>query len=219
MSDSLHTSPYSHQPSLSKDSGPGDWLTQLPPGRQRRYPRRTIMTSPGNDDDEFFLLLEGSARICLLSEEREQTLGYMKPGSIYVSHTPAWVESIEPCTIQCWPLAQIRSLFITQPALALGAFREVGMMLQTAINVIEDLAFRPVESRLARYLLSEAESQQGNCIQLVGTTESLASLLGTTRQTLSTILSRFAKQGLIERRGRQQVVLLQPDLLQEVSAS
>ena len=45
------------------------------------------------------------------------------------------------------------------------------------------------------------------------TTEHLANLLGTTRQTLSTILNALAKDGLLELRGRGLIHVPDPDAL------
>lgn len=196
-----------------------NWLDSLPPGKKSRYGSKEMITVPGTGKGEFFLLLNGQARVFLLDEDKEQTLGYLKPGSIYVSHTPAWVEAIEPCELQSWPLSKISALFASQPELALGAFREIGMLLQSAIELVSDLAFRSVEGRLARYLLAEVKDTSDLTIELVGSTETLATLLGSSRQTLSTIINRFEKQGLIERLNRQQIRILQRSALEALSAS
>lgn len=196
-----------------------NWLDSLPPGKKNQYGPKEMITAPGTRKGEFFLLLNGQARVFLLEEDKEQTLGYLKPGSIYVSHTPAWVEALEPCELQSWPLAQISTLFASQPELALGAFREIGMLLQSAIEIVSDLAFRSVEGRLARFLLSEANSSGDVTVRLIGNTETLASLLGSSRQTVSTIINRFEKQGLIERMDRQHIRILQSSALEGLSAS
>lgn len=196
---------------------PQAWFTQLPNGHRSHHKAKSLLVEPGCTENNVFILESGRARIYLLGDGKEQTLGYLLAGSVYVTHTPVWVESIEPCTLKSWPLSQIKQLFAAHPELAGAALKEVGKLLSNAISLIEDFAFRPVQSRLARYLLSEYSLQQSQELRLPGTTEALASLLGTSRQTLSTLLNRMEKESLISRPERQIVVLHKPEQLVELS--
>jgi DNA-binding MarR family transcriptional regulator len=65
--------------------------------------------------------------------------------------------------------------------------------------------------------VTEARQQGGDAIMLIGNTEILASLLGTTRQTTSTILSKLEKAGMIERPNREQIVLLKRNELELIA--
>ncbi|TCO72421.1 Crp/Fnr family transcriptional regulator [Rhodovulum euryhalinum] len=182
--------------------------SQLGGGRRRRHGPGETIARPDAGVDRLFLLESGLARISLTGAARELTLGYLRPGSLYVTHTRAWVEALDPCTIVSWPVGDMLALVTRQPELGLAAFREVGLLLRGALDVIEDLAFRPVESRLARFLLAERQIQGSDRLRLIDSTESLASVLGTTRQTLSTLLTRLARSGVIERPDRRHLVLL-----------
>lgn len=208
------------------------WCQQLPQGQTRRYRNREMISVPGQStepgsapgtDNRVFLIRSGRARICLFGAGKEQTLGYLQPGSIYVSHTPAWVEAVESVELTHWPLHQLQQLFQAQPELAITALREVGQLMTQAIQLIEDFAFRSVEERLARFLLTEARAGNSHDVILPGSTEALANLLGTSRQTLSSLLNRMEKSGLIERPERQHLRLKSIEairtLAQGVSAS
>ena len=184
------------------------WLQELPAGQRQSFTAGDMISRPGLSDNSVFLLESGSARICLSGEQKELTLGWLKPGSIYVTHTRAWVEALEPSSIRLWPIHSLQAVIASRPDLALSALREVGMMLHQATNIIEDLAFRPVEARLARYLLLEHKEQNSDCIHLTGHTELLASLLGTSRQTLSTLLNRLIRDGVVARPDRRHLQLL-----------
>ena len=211
-----------HHP-LPPDSQQQHWIQQLPEGTEKPFRTGDMLSRPDCGPDQVFLLKEGSARICLSGEQKELTLGWLKAGSIYVPHTRAWVEALSPGCIVSWPIGQLHELISTRPELALVALREVGMMLHQATNLIEDLAFRPVESRLARYLLLEHSDQNAgpkdDIIELTGHTELLASLLGTSRQTLSTLLNRLIKEGVLQRPDRRHLQLINIPRLQELSAS
>lgn len=193
------------------------WLAPLPGGTRRQFAVGTMISRPDMDDNRLFRIERGSARICLSAEQRELTLGCLWPGSIYVTHTRAWVEALEDVELTSWPVSSLTRLLGDNPELAVSAMREVGMMLHQAINLIEDLAFRSVESRLARYLLLELDNQAGYLLRLPGNTGLLASLLGTSRQTLSSLINRLIRDGILERPDRQHLQVLDRYRLQQLA--
>ncbi|MFM2479355.1 Crp/Fnr family transcriptional regulator [Celerinatantimonas sp. MCCC 1A17872] len=184
---------------LATSQNSQQWYEYLEHGREKTYPAHSIICTPKQEDNRVFVMRSGQAKICLYGAAREQTLGFLAPPSLYVTHTPVWVEAITECSIKSWPIQQIMELFKADPSLSIRVISEIGKLLSHAIEMIEDFAFRNVESRLARYLVFESQRCGEGVVQLPGNTETLASLLGTSRQTLSTILSRMAKQGWITR--------------------
>ncbi|WP_145107664.1 Crp/Fnr family transcriptional regulator [Cereibacter sediminicola] len=194
-----------------------EWLAHLPRGHRRRYRPGEIIARPEQPTNRVFLLDSGLARICLNAASKELVLGYLRLGGFYVTHTRAWVEALEPCEVVSWPVGDMLELVTREPELGLAAFREVGRILHGALSLIEDLAFRPVESRLARFLLSERQTQGTDRVRLIETTEALASALGTTRPTLSTLLNRLVREGVIARPDRRHIQLLRPARLEEMS--
>ena len=179
------------------------WLEQLKGGQISEYPRDSLISQPDSLINQLFVVESGRARICLLGGAREQTLTYLEPGAVFVTHTPTWIEALEPTRIRSWPLQELRELIEVQPEVAIVALREVGQLLAVTLELIEDLAFRSVEARLARYLLHHMDP--GNhCLHLQGSMEMLASRLATSRQTLSTQLNRMVREGVLERTGRRE---------------
>jgi len=194
-----------------------EWLAALEGGQRRLIAAGAAISLPDGPADRLFVLDSGLARISLNGAARELTLGYLRPGGVYVTHTRAWVEALEPCQIVSWPVTEMLALITREPELGLAAFREIGTLLSGALNLIEDLAFRSVESRLARFLLAERAAQGDNRIRLIDSTESLARALGTSRQTLSTLMNKLNREGLIERMDRRHVRILRPDRLHEIA--
>ncbi len=91
--------------------------------------------------------------------------------------------------------------------------RVLGRLLSTSVELIEDLAFREVPARLARFLLGLAERrgqslEQGWLIPLDLGTEEIANLLGTTRQTVSTLINQWQREGILLRQGRRSLLIL-----------
>lgn len=196
-----------------------EWIESLSPGKKLTYETGEFLVSPLIADNRVFIIQQGRARIYLSGESKEMTLGYLNAGTPYVTHTRAWVQAVEPTTVETWPLKQIRALMEARPGLAIGALQEVGLLLHNAISIVEDLAFRSVEARLARYLLVELRQQGSDEIDLVGNTEIMASLLGTSRQTLSTIFNQLIRNDLLERTGRQRIRIKHADILEQIAGA
>jgi len=202
---------------------PGGWLSRRERGRVSRHAPGSALARPETaeqapQDNRFFVLTEGLARISLIGAGRELVLGHLRPGGLYVSHTRAWVMAVEECKITSWPVRDMLELVSREPELGVQAFREIGTILQGALSLVEDLAFRPVESRLARFLLAEALRQGGPELLLDGSTESLAAGLGTSRQTLSTLLNRLIRDGTLARTGRRRLKLCDATRLERMAA-
>ncbi|SCZ25716.1 Crp/Fnr family transcriptional regulator [Afifella marina] len=194
------------------------WLDRLENGHRRRYGAGTTISYPDAGTDQLFVLKTGLARICLNGATKALTLSYLRPGGIYVTHTRAWVEALEDCEIVSWPVREMLALVSRHPELGVEALRDIGQVLAGALDLIEDLAFRPVESRLARFLLLESARQASARIRLIDHTEALASALGTSRQTLSTLVNKLIRDGIVIRDGRDHLLILDRPRLEELSA-
>lgn len=194
------------------------WLPTLEEGKVQQYKAGEIMFHPAKSPDQFFIIQHGQARIYLSADSKELTIGYLKPSNVYVTHTRGWIQAMSETEIMIWPIRQLKAMMSSKPELAVAAMQEIGLMLHNTIDIIEDLAFRSVESRLARYLLVEYRQQKQLTITLSGNTEILASLLGTSRQTLSTLINRMIKDGIFERVERQTVTLLNLPRLEQLAS-
>lgn len=197
-------------------TGPA-WLSRLEGGLTRRHAPGEAIALPEAAENRVFILKSGLARISLSGAARPLTLGYLRPGGIFVTHTRAWVEALEASEVQSWPVEAMLELIAREPELGVAAFREVGVLLFGALNLIEDLAFRSVEARVARFLLAERRIQGADRIRLVETTEALATALGTSRQTLSTLLTRLTREGAIARPDRRHIDILDCDRLETLA--
>jgi len=79
----------------------------------------------------------------------------------------------------------------------------MAMRLRRFANQIENLSLKEVPSRLASYLLYLSDKQDDRSqVRLDVSKGQLASLLGTSPETLSRIFAKMTEEGLIEVRGR-----------------
>ncbi|XZQ29945.1 Crp/Fnr family transcriptional regulator [Rhodobacter capsulatus] len=187
-----------------------DWISRLEGGLRRRYAAGETIARPDAPSDRLILIESGTVRLSLTGAGREVTLAQLRRGGLFVTHTRVWLVAAEPAQLLSWPVAEMLDLVARHPDLGVAAFREVGQILRGALDLIEDLAFRPVEARLARHLLAERAAQGADTIRLIGPTEALATALGTTRQTLSTLINRLIRAGVLSRPGRHQLCLHDP---------
>lgn len=194
-----------------------DFLRELnKPGREelakaflpRTYAKKSLMFSPRDERDAVFIITKGRARVYLAYEDKEFTLAILERGDVYSTHTRAYVAALQDTTIMSAETAHIHRQLLRIPEFTGTMVRVLGEVLRHSISIIDNLAFRDVEKRLRSFLAfecSRAGAEQpggGTLLDLGLTTEHLASLLGTTRQTLSTILNALSRSGLLEMRGR-----------------
>lgn len=197
----------------------------------RSYPANSLIFGPREERDLVFIVTRGRARVYLAYEDKEFTLALLERGDVYSTHTRAYVAALKDTTIMSAETAHIRRQLLRIPEFTGTMVRVLGDVLSHSINIIDNLAFLDVKRRLKSFLQYECEraeekagqgcqvpsAQQpetGVLLELELTTEHLATLLGTTRQTLSTILNALAKEGLVELRGRGRIYIPDPGALE-----
>ena len=89
--------------------------------------------------------------------------------------------------------------------------KQIGLRLIRWQSRVEDLVFYDARTRLARVLLRLAEEFGGKtnhdlAVGLPLTEQEIATLIGTTRQTVSLLLSEMLRAGVVVRRARGLVV-------------
>jgi len=116
------------------------------------------------------------------------------------------------------PTGKLHSYMATHPALSKTVIRILGEMLKQSFSIIDSLVFKDIKQRLTDFFLYEAEhngqkSQRGVTVKLDLTTTQLAAIIGSTRQTVSTIISAMLKEGVLEKEHRSIYIIPHIDLL------
>ena len=84
---------------------------------------------------------------------------------------------------------------------------------------VEDLSLKEVPGRLAAYLAYLSEQHEGTNDLVLGISKTqLASILGTIPETLSRILGRLVKEGIIESDGHSHVQILNRVALEKIAS-
>jgi CRP/FNR family transcriptional regulator len=177
----------------------------------------------GDEATGFYMVAEGRVKIFKMSlDGREQILhifGQGEPfGEVPVFHGqpfPANAVTLVKSRLLFFPRKDFVELVTTTPALALSMLAMLSFRLRRFASQIESLSLKEVPGRLAGHLIYLAE-EQGRTDQVVLDIPKgqLASLLGTSPETLSRIFSKMSDEELIEVKGKTIVIKNYEELLE-----
>jgi len=194
-----------------------DQLTELAVICQLRDLRRGEMIFlEGDTADGFYMVIEGQVKIYKISlEGREQILhifGRGEPfGEVAVFQNRPFPASAAPLVksrLLYFPGPEFIRLVQANPSIALNMLAMFSMRLRRFATQIEHLSLKEVPGRLASHLLYLSEEQEcDDKVILEIPKGQLASLLGTSPETLSRILTRMGEEGIIEVRGKEITLL------------
>ncbi|WP_347353445.1 Crp/Fnr family transcriptional regulator [Intrasporangium sp.] len=172
---------------------------------------------PGDDVSHLLVVHRGRVKVSHLSAGgQERLLRVLEPGDFmgeaaFVTGRPhddlaVALGQVELCSFEHRELGALVQHF---PDIALRMLRTVTARLDEAERTIADLTASDVEARLAGYLVELPTSRRdGRMVaRLPLAKKDVASLLGTTPETLSRKLAAFAESRLVEVHGREVVVL------------
>lgn len=183
--------------------------------KTRRYAKDDVIFHADESGDVFCLIREGQVKVTMISPEgKEIILSLLAPGDFFGemallddeprSATVVATEPLELITIWRSDFLQILSenFDITKKVLA-----EISRRLRTASNRIESLATMDVYGRLARFFLDLAKDQgkvldNGYVAVTRPTHQSIANMIGTSRETVSRLIHDLMRQNLLLSEGK-----------------
>jgi CRP/FNR family transcriptional regulator len=180
----------------------------------------------GDSCGHFAFLLSGRMRVFKLAESgQEITLYHVSAGeacplnvSCILSDrpVPAMARVEEDVEALVLPARSFRKWVTEFASLQTFVFRMFSERLAEVMSLVEEVAFRKMDQRLARYL-DEIFQREGGAAPAVEVTHAqIASELGTAREVVSRLLKEFERLGAIElSRGR--ISLLDRPLLRTVA--
>jgi CRP-like cAMP-binding protein len=188
---------------------------------RRSFTRGQAIFSEGDEGTGFHVIISGRAKVFKLSADgKEQILHIFGAGepigeaSVFAGQPfPANAEALEECHTFFFPRAAFVNLVKENPSLAMNMLAVLSKRLRKFTQLVEDLSLKEVPGRLAAYILYLSDRKKGSDqLELDVAKGQLASLLGTIPETLSRILAKMARNGLIQIRGSQIRILDRPTL-------
>ena len=190
--------------------------------REKTYPRGSVILFENDPGDALFIVREGRVKVVLIGEDgREVILGVLGVGDHFgelslIDNQPrsAHVIAMEDATLLVLYRDDFRRRVETSPSVALALLTELSRRLRRADEKIGGLVLLDVPGRIARLLLDLAEQGGGTTIDKPLTHQTIAQIIGASRETVSRAMKEFQDAGWITVQRRRITVADVPALKQ-----
>ena len=190
-----------------------DALLEIAPYiHERTFSPGQMIVSEGEPCQAVYFVVRGVVRVHRLSlEGREHVLAYLGPGESFNlvpvldgGPNPATVDALTEAALYTISCQRFHQIMRDRHEVALAVLEYLAARVRHLSDMVEGLALHTVRTRLARFLLAQAEGLQPSHHW---TQEEIAVNIGTVREMVGRTLRVFAAAGWIRReRGRIVVV-------------
>jgi CRP-like cAMP-binding protein len=198
---------------------------------RRQFRQEETIFQEGDPGQVLYLIETGQVRIYVQSEDGQETSVVLYgPGDIFgelavIDGLPrsASATAMEDTVVYTLGRDLFRDHMKRAPQLALNFMRALSVRVRYNTQQINSLTLLDVPARLARKLVELAQQygvveSGGVRINLSINQSDLASLTGTTRESINKALGAFRRQGLIAMLPQGQIVIVDPAALREMSS-
>jgi len=190
-----------------------------------RYEAGQVIFLEGELAEHVFVLRQGWVKSTRMTRDgREQAMMFLKPTQIFGdvavfldANYPATATALESVELWRIPGKKYIEFICAYPELYMAVVKKLSRRVLHYMSLVEDLALRTVEARVANFLMSEATARAGELLvprSSWQTYDQMASRLGTVRDVLNRTLRAFVDDGLIHVT-RQAILLRDPERLSE----
>lgn len=188
---------------------------------ERRYRKKEIVFFPSHNKDSVFIVKKGQVRVYLAFDDKEFTVSILEAGDVFSTHTRAFTEALDDCTLMVCNTEDFSQMLIDHPAFTHYLINVLGDLLKNCFTIIINLAFMEARTRLREYLLSEAEGKgvcckEGIKVEIGQDLSQMATIIGVSRQTVSSLVNEFCRMGILERLNRKTILIKDRKALQNM---
>lgn len=193
----------------------------------RKFKKGESIFIAGDSFDSLFVVNRGAVKIYKISAMgREQILRILEPGGFMgelsmfsntvMNNNAEALENSEICIING---RTVKELLLRKPEMAIKFLQSYTKRIEESEELIEQIGLRDVEQRIANYLLLEieknpdADKNKEITLTLPVSKKDLASLIGTSQETLSRKLSAFQEERIIRLNGQRKIIVLDAEAL------
>jgi len=188
----------------------------------RVFPARQTIYGQGDAVDGVYWITSGRVKVYHLSGDgREVTLRHVRegelfgeeclePGELRFNHA----ETLEETTFTYMRAEDFRALVACDSAFALAVARQSLCRIRDAEYKFSDTVFHPVRRRIAAGLLDLYHQGDPGEKTIRITHQEVANLVGSTRETTTSVLHTFRNAGVLEIANRR-VTVLDPEALRD----
>lgn len=175
------------------------------------YPKGQIIFSQGDTADRVYFIEEGFVKIYRITPDgRRVTVGSMRTSgqlmglaeTLYHGERTCFAGAINDSTLVVVRRARFEELLGQQPSIAIKVATTLGVRMREAEGIIQEMVCFQVPGRLAMLLLKMSEragieTETGRKINFRLTHEEIAAMIGTSRQTVTSLLNIFRQENSI----------------------
>lgn len=186
---------------------------------EKSFSRGNIILSQDEQGDSLFIIMKGRVKIFLMAEDgREVILSILRPGDFFgeMALIDGKPRSASALALEATELLILkRGDFVDEvrrvPEIALRIMTEMSGRLREADERIGSLSLLDVYGRVARVLLQLARSEgtpspEGILIESLPTHHEIASMVGSSRETVSRVLGDLSRRGYLTIIGRRATI-------------
>lgn len=196
--------------------------------RMETFEKGELVYLPGDSSDAVYLLKKGRVKISRVNDDgREALLTILEPGEIFGEvealsgdRRETLVQALEKAMVCEIQRGDFDHYLHRYPHVGGRIIKLIGARLRTIESRVGELVFKSAPARLATILLNLAQTmgeseERGVRLQARLTHQNLANLIGTSRETVSSLLSQFSQRGLVMQDQRH-IVITDKDHLAQV---
>ena len=173
--------------------------------REKSYPKGSVILFEDDPGDALFIVRAGRVKVVLVAEDgREVVLGILGPAEHFGELSliddqprPAHVVAMEESTLLVLRRDDFRRRVEQNPSVAWSLLAELSRRLRRADGKIGSLVLLDVPGRIARLLLDAADEGGSDLIDKTLTRQTIAHLIGASRETVSRATREFQDSGWV----------------------
>jgi CRP/FNR family transcriptional regulator len=177
----------------------------------------------GESGDKFFIIKDGQVKLTkMIKNGDEQILNIFSSNDIIAEivafdkgNYPASAITMTDTTVIVFDQSELENLILKHPSIGIKLLREMSGRLRKAQKNVRDLALKDSSARVAGLLIFLSEkygkTQNDNVVLDISLTQQeLASMIGSSRETVSRVLGQFESEDLIKT-SRKKIVIYKLD--------
>ena len=188
--------------------------------RERTYPKSSVILFEDDPGDALYVVVTGAVKVVLVGEDgREVILSVLKEGDFFgemalIDDEPrsAHVIAMEDANLLVLRREDFQNRLREAPGMAVGLLRALSRRLREADDKIGGLVLLDVPGRIARLLLDLADESGSAQIEKTLTHQTIAQMIGASRETVSRAMKEFQDAGLIGVERRRITLRDRPEL-------
>jgi len=220
---------------------PGDYNRVERDTRIEPVEKGTLVTSPNSEEPRLYFVKSGAVRLYTMSMEgKELTLDVLTAGHLFgeigapVSSRQVYAVTLEDSVICTMNYGQFTAILREKPDLAIKFIEIMSARLAEVEELLEHMAYSSVRKRLlfllnkladkfafaAPYAGEEEEADRPKWVRLEVelTHQELASMMGSSRETVTEAMNRLAAEGLVKRAGQRKPLWIRADRFKDLLA-